>query len=83
MELFDEVFECLRDGFWHSLYELSLKTRIGQLEVSKGMTVLSFLQENGFVHLNRLHTTVRLSRPVHNFLKEISAVEMDVQNEGA
>lgn len=74
MELFDEVFECLRDGKNHTLYELAIRTKIGQLELSKGMSILRFLQKYGFIHFHHLYT-VRLSRPVCSFLTKISLCE--------
>ena len=68
----DDVIECLKDGQWHTMTEISQKTRLHELKL---VILTEFLAAYTFLHLDKEERKARLSDVFAAFLHETENCE--------
>jgi hypothetical protein len=63
----DNVVELLKDGKWHSIAEISRKTKLNEFKVE---ILADFLADYSFLELNKKEKKAKLSRAFIDFLKK-------------
>ncbi|MDH5448400.1 MAG: hypothetical protein OEX01_05290 [Candidatus Bathyarchaeota archaeon] len=64
----DKVIELLRDGKWHTIKEISQKSKIHEFKVE---IVTDFLADYSFLELNKKGKKAKLSEVFTEFLKKL------------
>ncbi|MCW3986043.1 MAG: hypothetical protein NWE91_06520 [Candidatus Bathyarchaeota archaeon] len=63
----NNAIELLRDGKWHTLREISQKTRLHEFKIE---ILADFLADYSFLKLNRKDKKAKLSKTFLEFLKK-------------
>jgi len=63
----DNVVELLKDGKWHSITEISQKTKLNEFKIE---ILTDFLADYSFLELNKKEKKAKLSKAFANFLKK-------------
>lgn len=63
----EKVVDILKDGKWHTLSEISRKSRLHELKIE---ILTDFLASYSFLHLNKNEGKTKLSKTFANFLEK-------------
>jgi len=69
LSVVEEILESLEDGEWRDLDEIVEKTRISKLKVE---IVTDFLEEYGFIQLDKERGRAKLTPAMLNFFNQLS-----------
>ena len=69
MLVIEQILESLKDGEWRDLDEIVEKTRISKLKVE---IVTGFLEEYGFIQLDKEGGRAKLTPAMLNFFNQLS-----------
>lgn len=64
----DTVIEVLEDGRWHTIREISRKTKVNDFKIE---VLATFLADYSFLDLNRREKKAKLSKVFAEFLKKM------------
>ncbi len=64
----DTVIEVLEDGRWHTIREISRKTKVNDFKIE---VLAAFLADYSFLDLNRREKKAKLSKVFAEFLKKM------------
>jgi len=68
----DKIIELLKDGKWHSIKEISQKSKIHEFKIE---ILAHFLADYSFLKLNKKEREAKLSEVFAEFLKKIYRVQ--------
>lgn len=63
----DNILETLRDGKWHTLREISQKTKLHEFKIE---IITYFLADYSFLEFNKKDKKAKLTKMFVNFLKK-------------
>jgi hypothetical protein len=69
----DKFFEVLKDGKWHSINEITNKTKMKENNLK---LVTSFLEEFSFIHVDKEKKKAKLDSPTRKFLQKLEKAEL-------
>jgi hypothetical protein len=64
----DKVVELLRDGKWHTIKEISQKSKLHEFKIE---ILTDFLADYSFLKLNKKENKAKLTKVFTEFLKQI------------
>jgi uncharacterized protein YdeI (YjbR/CyaY-like superfamily) len=64
----DQIIECLKDGKWRTIHEISEKTRLHEFKVK---IAADFLADYSFLELDHRTNKARLSAAFLGFVKKV------------
>lgn len=68
----DKVVELLKDGKWHTIKEISQKSKLHEFKIE---ILTNFLANYSFLKLNKKERKAKLSEVFVEFLKKISRLQ--------
>ena len=68
----DDILKLLEDGKWHDMREIVYNSKSHELKVE---IIMNFLYKFDFVELNDKRQKVKLTPPLHKFLRKIKLIE--------
>lgn len=68
----DKVVELLKDGKWHTIKEISQKSKLHEFKIE---ILTDFLANYSFLKLNKKERKAKLSEVFVEFLKKISRLQ--------